>query len=152
VARWRGLADLAGAAGFTVCLPWEGEADRHRAEAIARDRRQVRILPPMGLSQMGGLIAGAKAVVAVDTGLGHLSAALDVPSVSLYGPTGPERTGTAGRDQRHLALGYPCAPCRNKICNYTGNLRARSPCLAELAESRVWAELLEAAIDGGTDP
>ena len=42
------------------------------------------------------------AVVAVDTGLAHLSAALDKPTVALYGPTSPGLTGTYGNNQIHL--------------------------------------------------
>jgi heptosyltransferase-1 len=42
------------------------------------------------------------AVVAVDTGLGHLAAALGVPCVSLYGPTRIALVGAYGRHQVHL--------------------------------------------------
>jgi len=47
-------------------------------------------------------LSTAMAVVAVDTGIGHLAAALGVPSVSLYGPTDPALVGTCGARQSHL--------------------------------------------------
>ena len=57
--------------------------------------------------------------MAVDTGLGHLAAALDVPTISLFGPTNPGLTGAYGKGQIHLASDFPCAPCLQKKCTYT---------------------------------
>ncbi len=36
-------------------------------------------------------------VISVDTGLGHLAAALGVPALSIYGPTDIELIGTRGK-------------------------------------------------------
>ena len=58
---------------------------------------------------MAGVICGARAVVAVDTGLGHLTAALEVPAISLYGPTSPHKVGAYGANQVHLTLN-DCQP------------------------------------------
>lgn len=63
-------------------------------------------------------VGGGKACVAVDTGLGHLAAALDVPTISLFGPTNPGLTGAYGRTQIHQASDWPCAPCLQKKCTY----------------------------------
>jgi len=52
------------------------------------------------------------------TGLGHLAAALDVPTLSLFGPTNPGFTGAYGRAQQHLASDFACAPCLRKQCTY----------------------------------
>ena len=48
------------------------------------------------------MLLGAAGAVAVDTGLGHLAAALSVPTVSLYGPTSTRLIGTYGLNQVHL--------------------------------------------------
>jgi heptosyltransferase-1 len=34
--------------------------------------------------------------------LGHLSAALDAPTIALYGPTDPKLIGTVGKNQVHI--------------------------------------------------
>ena len=50
--------------------------------------------------------------------LAHLAAALDVPTISLFGPTNPGLTGAYGRTQIHQASDWPCAPCLQKKCTY----------------------------------
>nr|MCF0387585.1 lipopolysaccharide heptosyltransferase 1 [Klebsiella pneumoniae] len=42
------------------------------------------------------------AVVSVDTGLSHLTAALDKPNFTLYGPTDPGLIGGYGKNQHTL--------------------------------------------------
>ncbi len=141
VARWRGLAELAGGAGLAVCVPGPGGADQARAEAIAAGFAHVHIVATPTLAHAGGLIAGAAGVAAVDTGLGHLAAALGVPAVSLYGPTTPHLVGTRGPGQVHLVSELPCAPCRSRSCRIADDPNAPPPCLAGLDETAVWARL-----------
>ncbi|MCY1186922.1 Glycosyltransferase family 9 (heptosyltransferase) [compost metagenome] len=47
-----------------------------------------------------------------------MAAALDVPTLSLFGPTNPGLTGAYGRTQIHQASDWPCAPCLQKKCTY----------------------------------
>jgi heptosyltransferase-1 len=55
---------------------------------------------------MAGLLAGAQAVIGVDTGLTHLAAALGRPVVALYCGTRPGLTGVyAGQGARVRNLG-----------------------------------------------
>lgn len=49
--------------------------------------------------QVAQVLAGARAVVSVDTGLSHLTAALDKPNFTLYGPTDPGLIGGYGKNQ-----------------------------------------------------
>jgi heptosyltransferase-1 len=56
----------------------------------------------MSLEQVAQVLAGARAVVSVDTGLSHLTAALDKPNFTLYGPTDPGLIGGYGKNQHTL--------------------------------------------------
>ncbi len=149
---WRQLAELAVARGLEVKLPWGNDAERIRAEQIAKGLPGVQVLPRLPLAGMARILAGARAVVAVDTGLGHLAAALDVPTVSLFGPTNAGFTGAYGNNQRHLTSDFPCAPCMSKTCKYVPtpadakvfDLRQEQPlCFTRLRPERVITELEE---------
>lgn len=100
--QWIGLAKHCVAAGFTVQLPWGNAVEKARAERIAAADPGIEVLPKTSLSDLAQLLLNAKAVVAVDTGIGHLAAALSVPTLSLYGPTDPEQIGARGDHQIHL--------------------------------------------------
>ena len=106
---WRQLAQPLAAEGWALRLPWGNAEERARAERICAGLRHAQVLPRLDLRGIAGAIAGARACVAVDTGLGHLAAALDVPTLSLYGPTRPDRVGTHGRNQVHLCATGPRA-------------------------------------------
>lgn len=100
--KWLELAHLAKDAGFKVQLPWGNEEELTRANNLASAANNVIVLPQLSLTEIGKILLGAKAIVALDTGLGHLAAALGVPALSLYGPTDPQLAGTYGKNQLHL--------------------------------------------------
>jgi len=117
-AYWRELAERMGRRKLEVRLPWGNPAEKARAERIAQGLNNCQVLPKLNLVGVARVLAAAKACVAVDTGLGHLAAALDVPTISLFGPTNPGLTGAYGRTQIHQASDWPCAPCLQKKCTY----------------------------------
>ena len=59
----------------------------------------MEVLPRLSLEKVAHVLAGAEFVVSVDTGLSHLTAALDRPNITLYGPTDPGLIGGYGRNQ-----------------------------------------------------
>ncbi|MDR2093074.1 MAG: lipopolysaccharide heptosyltransferase I [Azoarcus sp.] len=148
---WRELAHLASEAGWQVRLPWGNDAEHERAVRIAAGLGGVRVLPRLTLGGLAAELLAATACVAVDTGLGHLAAAFDVPAVSLFGPTNPGFTGAWGRRQQRIATDFPCAPCLKKTCprpvspDTTGIV---PPCFAELTPCRIWHHMLKLAISG----
>ena len=99
--HWQELGRWLAQQGVAVALPWGNEDERIVAERIASAFGGI-VLPRMNLTAMAGVLAHAKVVVGVDTGLAHLAAAVNTPSVTLYGPTLPGLTGTMGQNQVHL--------------------------------------------------
>lgn len=99
---WQQLCTQVNAAGCRVLLPWGNASEHERAQRIANNARDAVVLPRLNLTQLASEIATCAAVVSVDSGLGHLTAALDVPAVALYAPTDPAKIGTYGLHQTHL--------------------------------------------------
>ena len=140
---WCTLAQHAASAGFEVLLPWGDEAERARAEHIAK-AAGATVLPKLTLSGLAAQLARARGVIAVDTGLGHLAAALARPTLSLYGPTDPALSGTYGVSQKHLCSTFACAPCLQKTCAYKGPVvledgkAVAPPCFSTHPPASVW--------------
>ena len=99
---WQTLCRLLCDAGINVRLPWWTDTEHRRARLIAEMHPRAEVLSRTNLAGMAATIACARAVVAVDTGLGHLAAALAVPALSLYGSTSPKLVGAYGPNQFHL--------------------------------------------------
>lgn len=97
--HWRELIALLADSGLRIKLPWGAEHEHQRAIRLATDFDYVDVLPKMSLAQVAQVIAGAKSVVSVDTGLSHLTAALDKPNITLFGPTDPGLIGGYGKAQ-----------------------------------------------------
>jgi heptosyltransferase-1 len=96
--------------GIMPVLPWgsvnEQSAAHRLVEAIgsAKPGFAARVAPRMSLRECAQLLSGAEAVVGVDTGLTHLSAALDRPTVALFAATEAWRYGPYWTD-RAISLG-----------------------------------------------
>jgi heptosyltransferase-1 len=141
-AYWARLAKLAADAHLAVRIPWGSSAECARAKRIAAYAPSCEVLPPLKLSQLGGLLRDAAGVVGVDTGPAHLAAALGTPSVTLYGATRPGLTGTMGPSQIALAADFPCAPCLKRVCRFRGEAPERPACYGSLDPERVFSALL----------
>ena len=87
-----------------IHLPWGNEQEKARAERLAQVHSNVLVLPKLTLTELAKQIANAKAVVSVDTGLAHLTAALDKPNITLYGATDPKLIGCYGENQHYLSV------------------------------------------------
>jgi heptosyltransferase-1 len=91
--KWVALGEAAAEAGLQVLLPGGTPAERETSARLAKRMPRALAAPAMGLGDAAALLAHARCVVGVDTGLTHLAAALGVPTVGLYVATRPELTG-----------------------------------------------------------
>ena len=76
---WLALAHELNADGLRCILPGGSPAERTRAERLARGMASAAAAPTLGLNELAALLAGARLVIGVDTGLVHLAAALEQP-------------------------------------------------------------------------
>ena len=106
--RWQELLDLLADSGVHIKLPWGPRTKRRGRSGWRKAGEYVEVLPRMSLEQVAQVLAGARAVVSVDTGLSHLTAALDKPNFTLYGPTDPGLIGGYGKTS--ISCGRKTAP------------------------------------------
>jgi heptosyltransferase-1 len=93
---------LGQALGGEVVLPWGSEPERTRSERIAAEVRDARVPRHVPLDQVAQMVAGARYVVGVDTGLLHLAAAFGVPLVAIFTGSNPKLTAPIGRGPVHV--------------------------------------------------
>jgi len=139
--HWRRLIRLAREAGYMVVLPWGSEAERGKSVDLAENDEGVMVLPPLSILQKASIIDRAVGTVGLDTGLSHISAALGVPSVTVYGATDPALVGALGENQVHIVPEFRCLYCHQTICRLDGIERMEPACLNIVSGASVWHEL-----------
>ena len=140
---WRDLRDLVIDDGYQVKIGWGNEIEKQRAEWIAQDNVDVEVIPKSSLTELAIKIQSAAGAVSVDTGLGHLAAALSLPTVSVYGATDAILTGAIGEQQVHIQTKYPCSPCMLKQCDKVTSQVDNPPCYQTLSAADIWQVLYE---------
>lgn len=140
---WQQLIKKVDNLGITVFLPWGNDVEKNRAERLTKNTQHAKVLSKISITQMATFLKNATAVVAGDTGLGHLSAALTTPTIGLYGPTDPKLVGIVGDHQFHLQVQFPCAPCYSKTCWYAKKHHTAvvPSCYTTIGPDKVWTLL-----------
>ena len=138
---WQDLTAKATDAGFHVVLPWGTEGEYHRALRIAARQSKVVVLPRLSISEKASILSHARATVGLDTGLSHIAAALDIPSVTIYGATDPSLVGATGKHQIHVVSDFECVMCHQERCTYKKPAEFKPACFVGVRPERVWLEL-----------
>lgn len=150
---WIELGILAVNNGYQINLLWGDDKEHQRAKRMAAAIPNAKVLDRLSLTEVAGKLLQADYVIAVDTGLAHLAAALGRPTIAIYGASDADKTGTYGKNQHHLTSSLSCSPCLNKTCSYQGedlseNERQKMfavspPCFATIPPSQVWQNITE---------
>lgn len=106
-ANWIALGQAL--APWTILLPWGSEKERLEAEALAAGLPNARVLPKLSMADANLLARHARLAIGVDTGLTHIAAAFNVPTVEIYADS--PRWKTEGNwSPRIINLGDQGAP------------------------------------------
>jgi heptosyltransferase-1 len=125
-ARWIELGAYLNGSGLSCVLPWGNEDERARSGRLAGQIKLCVLPPQLALGEAASLLAGARAVIGVDTGLAHLAAALNVPVVGIYCASRPEDTGIYSESAVNLG-GINQPPTVGAVAAALGKLLAAPP-------------------------
>jgi glycosyltransferase involved in cell wall biosynthesis len=123
---------------------------------------------PFTLSQMAAAIKGCTAFIGIDTAVTHIAAALDIPTIVLFGPSmsrywgpwpngcGEEAPFAANKGMQRVGnvtivqKDWECVPCNRETCAISS--RDRMECLEATTPEEVLRELQESVSKRGSVP
>jgi len=115
--------------GKTAVFSWGNTAEQALAQRLAKACNGFALPERLNMSALCTLLKGAVAAVGADTGLLHLTAALNVPTVTFWGPSASwrsaplaDRSAEAPTDQPgerhwHIESNPACGPCFKRSCD-----------------------------------
>jgi heptosyltransferase III len=166
--KWASLASMI--QENTSCVPvFTKTPEPEGAELLEKIQKHalndIRIFDaPCTLNQLAAIVKGATAFVGIDTAVTHMAAALNTPTIAIFGPTltrywAPWPNGNSNQSvfaagkgiQRHdyvtvVQKEWSCVPCNQESCAIS--TRGAMECLVELDEHEV-LDALMAALDNG---
>ena len=119
---WIGLVRGLARKDLRCVLPWGDEAERARAERIAAAAPGAVLAPAMSIPQAAGLLAHARVVIGVDTGLMHLAAAFAVPTVGVFCDSEPLDARPIGPGPTAYRGGIGAAPALEEVLDAIGTV------------------------------
>jgi len=103
IENWRELLKFLVARGHHVTVI-EGEADTERTAQLLKGISSplLSVIRNKSLLEVAGAIQSARLFIGHDTGITHLAASLDVPTIALFGPSNPHLWAPRARHGRVL--------------------------------------------------
>jgi heptosyltransferase-1 len=82
--HWIEFGNVLSALGYQVVFPWGSASEKTISELLAAQIANAFVPPAFSIEDAFSVIADAALTVGVDTGLTHLAAVLDKPTVEIY--------------------------------------------------------------------
>ena len=90
------MFDRLQAEGLALVLLAGNASEAQRAQAMIEGRIHAHVQPRSTLTELAQLMARARIMVGLDSGLTHLSAALGIDTIGIYKASTPVRTPLVG--------------------------------------------------------
>ena len=81
------FAKLADGFQENILIAWGNSEEKERAEWIATQSRYAKVLPQINLNALKAIIGNADLLIGNDTGPTHMAWGMNVPSITIFGPT-----------------------------------------------------------------
>jgi heptosyltransferase-1 len=121
-AAWIQVAQALAVKRVVCVLPWGDGAEQARARRIAAAAPPAAVAPSMSIPQAAALLAHARVVVGVDTGLMHLAAAFAVPTVGVFCDSEPLDAKPVGAGPTTYRGGIGAAPAASAVLTAIGEV------------------------------
>ena len=81
------FAEIANALKENILIVWGNNEEKKRAEWIVEHSKFARVLPKISLAQLKEIISYSDLLIGNDTGPTHMAWGLNIPSITIFGPT-----------------------------------------------------------------
>jgi heptosyltransferase-1 len=119
---WTALGQTLASERVRCVLPWGSEEECARSVRLAATIPDAVTPPRLALGDIASLLAAARCVIGVDTGLTHLACALGVATVGVYISTDPAATGLYGSARAANVGGRGAAPSLADVVQALGGI------------------------------
>jgi len=112
-----------------------GPSERKRAQKVVErcNGRAINLAGETTLSVLAAVVKQCQLLIGMDSAIGHISAAVATPCITIFGPGKPGVWAPLGEHHRIVHMELPCIHCNQKGCDGQG----RSLCLEQLTVEEV---------------
>ncbi len=116
-ATWLEAGSMLKEKGFSIVFCWGNTKEEAKAKQLNEAGLGYVLPKRLSTPELCVFFKRSHAVIAADTGILHLAAALGTPTVSFWGPTPCERNAPHGDTDFHVESNPECGPCIQKTCD-----------------------------------
>ena len=101
--RWSELANKGLSKGYKVELIWGNDKEKNLGLEIRKQVPNAFMADErLSIAGVAQKLSSATGVVGLDSGFTHLSGAMEIPTIALFGPTSPDKFGLIGANTSNL--------------------------------------------------